>query len=966
MSTTKSTGKKRNSDENDGDEQSEQTTVTSGRKPHTAYPFAPVSAAERQEDAARADALDAFFSIHQQVLRTKDAVPVISGPPFPRRPGPSSATNKWRNAARAWASATAALMIPWGGNGEPLSEIPARGYEEVVRWIKDPNNRAKFADRARIAALNRMDRVLYVDAAARKTCAVYRGAYATRWSRSTEPSNDNSDGEDDDIIANAHQDLTSTGSPSEPSDDDILSRGEFNEEELAEARNIIDVINALNSTEGRSATKVREAEYLDAVSKTLGGLFSSNEKERDEKEEERTHEKKKTKRSVNNTGVTATYDNNALNKTIKAIAEVKPLAPSSSNKPGSDDDPKGKRPAETRPTEATSSTSAPRIEPTILIPRPNSNEMRLNDEQVAVVNYVGDWWARRSSSAQGSSPGVASNSSKDAQGIHGDDDQLFLLLHGGPGVGKSTVIRSLLNVLGDPTASRHVRCCAPTGIAACVLVNGATTHSLFGFSPRDTTAARGIGLGKLTEDKVTALQSLEVLICDEMSMVAPELLVGIDERLRSVRKRPNVPFGGVSVILCGDFYQLPPVTGSSLYEVAMVPPPEPDADAAGADREKAKSKKVARKDVSSKAVRLTASKAKGRDLIQMFKLFELRVNMRAREDAAHAAYLNRFREPEFKINVDEMLKRYKVISKDDVTRDPTWRQAPIVVAGNNERRRINIESAARFARERGQPLVLWALDPARHLGSINTRDLFKRLAEGRDRRFDLIGAFVTGAPAMLGANTNTAHGLVNGAHIRLHGLYITDPSDVDAVESASPGDIVWLQNPPAAVLYTVPGMAADKWPKAASLGTAPTGEPILAMTHAGHAQGAATASVVFHDPHRGTKHSINVKTFPYELAFAITYHKVQGQTLDRVILDLNAATQRNKVSIDAFYVGLSRSRTAEGLRVLPLEIGITRHHLAGLTGNMKLAEFLSKFKKARTAHGVPAPAGLLEFDNTAL
>ena len=52
----------------------------------------------------------------------------------------------------------------------------------------------------------------------------------------------------------------------------------------------------------------------------------------------------------------------------------------------------------------------------------------------------------------------------------------------------------------------------------------------------------------------------EVLVVDEVSMLDAELLSVLDSVGRAARNEPDVPFGGLQLIVTGDFYQLPPVT----------------------------------------------------------------------------------------------------------------------------------------------------------------------------------------------------------------------------------------------------------------------------------------------------------------------------------------------------------------------------------------------------------------------
>jgi hypothetical protein len=103
---------------------------------------------------------------------------------------------------------------------------------------------------------------------------------------------------------------------------------------------------------------------------------------------------------------------------------------------------------------------------------------------------------------------------------------------------------------------------APTGIAAFNIV-GKTLHSLLRLPVK----------GKKSDLSVATLQSLQALfhecrflIVDEKSMIDIKTLSLIDDRLRAILPATSyLPFGGLNVLLCGDFFQLPPVGGQPLY-----------------------------------------------------------------------------------------------------------------------------------------------------------------------------------------------------------------------------------------------------------------------------------------------------------------------------------------------------------------------------------------------------------------
>ena len=136
-----------------------------------------------------------------------------------------------------------------------------------------------------------------------------------------------------------------------------------------------------------------------------------------------------------------------------------------------------------------------------------------------------------------------------------------IFITGPGGTGKSYLLNSLLKI-----TDRKVSLTALTGCAALLLHPKAKTiHSW-----------AGIGLGKdptpmivaaIRKSRRTHMRwlSTDILVIDEVSMMTPELFEKIDEVGRKVR-RNDTPFGGLQIILVGDFYQLPPVAkGDTMF-----------------------------------------------------------------------------------------------------------------------------------------------------------------------------------------------------------------------------------------------------------------------------------------------------------------------------------------------------------------------------------------------------------------
>ena len=131
-----------------------------------------------------------------------------------------------------------------------------------------------------------------------------------------------------------------------------------------------------------------------------------------------------------------------------------------------------------------------------------------------------------------------------------------VFITGSAGTGKTYLLNQFIFYLKSRKIAPTV--VAPTGIAASHL-QGQTIHSYFSLGIRADIDSYYIE--SLLEKKYlqTRFSKLKVLIVDEISMVSPEMFSSMDRILRAFKK-DNSPFGGIQVVLSGDFFQLPPIS----------------------------------------------------------------------------------------------------------------------------------------------------------------------------------------------------------------------------------------------------------------------------------------------------------------------------------------------------------------------------------------------------------------------
>lgn len=137
------------------------------------------------------------------------------------------------------------------------------------------------------------------------------------------------------------------------------------------------------------------------------------------------------------------------------------------------------------------------------------------------------------------------------------EDGLNIFLTGPAGTGKSTIIKEVNKKSLEN--GKNISVTAMTGCAALLLTYGAKTiHSW-----------AGVGLAKESKDVLAGMvmknpkskkrwKKTDILVIDEISMMTVDLLQKLDYVGKQVRADSR-PFGGIQLVLCGDYYQLPPI-----------------------------------------------------------------------------------------------------------------------------------------------------------------------------------------------------------------------------------------------------------------------------------------------------------------------------------------------------------------------------------------------------------------------
>ena len=316
----------------------------------------------------------------------------------------------------------------------------------------------------------------------------------------------------------------------------------------------------------------------------------------------------------------------------------------------------------------------------------------------------------------------------------------------------------------------------------------------------------------------------------------------------------------VHVITMGDMCQLPPPnTHKPLYADCVL---------------KARNPQV----FSSNQTRLNGIN----DFLKLRK-FELTLQNRAKDDLGHCKRIDQLR---CGIIDDNILDSLKPLTREDTRNE--WEFVPILVTSNCERVLINRLQVVAYAKKYGLPVLRW-VNPVRNCDEQYPVDTIESLLPA------VVQYFALGAPANIVQNHNpVATGIVNGTRVIMHSLVWSNYTWTLPADS-TPGQVHDVPRPD----YVVVVRDDDDFDE-----TADRHHELIPL------QLEPDAEII-----QGVK--LLYKAFPLDLGFAITFHKVQGQTMRRIIMFLHERKTRQlaKLMWESFYVAYTRVKYGDNIRV---------------------------------------------------
>lgn len=511
----------------------------------------------------------------------------------------------------------------------------------------------------------------------------------------------------------------------------------------------------------------------------------------------------------------------------------------------------------------------------------------------------------------------------------------IFFLSGPPGTGKTYVIKTV-----DRLTSLFSRTCVKTafmGVAA-VPISGATIQKFFNITniPKEGTCTY-LPLGHQDLEKlrerlgvVHGVNRLPVVIIEEAGMVTPSLLACVCARLQQATGICD-DFGGVTVILVGDPNQLPPVKGTAFTDAAI--------DLAVFDHNTSRRMKASEQGISCGDLpRLHRLKRqskkdipdpdrfkpnslyrKGTQLFCKATWYVLKEQVRSK-DAIHTGFINGLSLGDSPDMGD--LQQYKALTSKDLSDDPEWMFAPIIVATNRERFDLTESQAKAFAKHNKTHVVRWPVHFSSWLG---------QPPSDSDNVYDedpvFWQYFVKGAEAFLTGNLNVEKGLANGTRVLCHSLTFATPEEglfLQEQEDSLPyGSVITLHAHPLSYNVLVfpdirdPHVRTQKIKHVTSLLICD--DAVVPIMAGSHMTSWSDYLYVRGCPELGYAPSkVKIRTpFPVNLSFAMTVHKAQGRTLSKAILALmERPLQICQLSWSAVFVAFSRVQTRESIRFL--------------------------------------------------
>ena len=234
-----------------------------------------------------------------------------------------------------------------------------------------------------------------------------------------------------------------------------------------------------------------------------------------------------------------------------------------------------------------------------------------------------------------------------------------------------------------------------------------------------------------------------------------------------------------------------------------------------------------------------------------------------------------------------------VLNKKTLAKDPSFKDATILVATRRERAELSRKIGQTFAKNKGVTFYWWYKRPSK--GNMSTEEA-DALSQGMKKYIPNVeGYYIQGAPCMMKQNIAPMLGYANGSQGRMIGIV---PKEGDQIPPGAPGEMIMIEPPEYIIMEVHHSKAGREW---TTVVPCKLQEDKLDYKRDGHEKVYYCRS-----------NKVNLK-------FAMTIHETQGLTLKRVLLLLGRLTglRVGGVTWSLLYVALSRARFLKDIKFFP-------------------------------------------------
>ena len=457
-------------------------------------------------------------------------------------------------------------------------------------------------------------------------------------------------------------------------------------------------------------------------------------------------------------------------------------------------------------------------------------------------------------------------------------------MHGEGGTGKSRVIQTVTELFHREGVCSMVQKAAYMGIATS-LVDGKTTHAIAGLS------MNGRRMSEETRKRLTAEWTpVQYLILDEISMLSRTFFATLSRNICLLKTGSDEgePFGGINVLICGDFHQFPPVASKRM--AALYYPNDPTN------------------------VKETVEDQLGRGIYESFHTVVILHEQVRIEDPTWRTFLTHLRNGDVDGTDIDMLRSLVLTNPHCEETDfsqPPWSDAVLVTPRHTVRTQWNEAASHRHCARTGVQLFHCPAEDTIKGRSLSMLERLmvaqKKTRQSRNRQehgglphqVDI----AIGMKVMVTLNVDTELDVANGTRGELIDI-VLDPREPPIAHEQE----VTLKYQPVYILVKL------EHTKAVGLTGLPENVvPIQPLSRSFQIQVPVREN-------GGSQHmvarTVSRRQLPLTAAYAFTDYRAQGQTIQHVIVDIASPPTGSELTLFNIYVALSRSKGRQTIRLL--------------------------------------------------